>query len=117
MPNRILRDGIIESERVNALSPQAELFYRRLMSKADDYGRFHGNLELIRAACYPLQLDRITAADVRVWLTECGSAPTDSCDRMPLVTEYEVDGRRYVQINDFNQRVRGDSKFPPPTAR
>ena len=40
MPNRILRDGILMSPRVNVLSSEAELFYRRLMSVVDDYGRF-----------------------------------------------------------------------------
>ena len=39
MPSRILREGINTSPKVNALSPMAELFYRRLMTVADDYGR------------------------------------------------------------------------------
>ena len=43
MPNRILRDTILRSERVARLSPTAELFYRRLMSVADDYGRYYAN--------------------------------------------------------------------------
>ena len=36
MPNRILREGILTSERVNALSWEAEVFYRRLMSAVDE---------------------------------------------------------------------------------
>lgn len=108
MPNRILRDGIIESERVNQLSPCAELFYRRLMSKADDYGRFHGNLNLLLAACYPLQFDRVSLTNVREWLTECGEAPS-------LVREYCIDGKNYIEIINFGQRVRASlSKFPDP---
>lgn len=35
MPSRILREGILTSERVNALAPLEELFYRRLMSVVD----------------------------------------------------------------------------------
>ncbi len=108
MPNRILRDGIIESERVNQLSPGAELFYRRLMSKADDFGRFHANLNLLLAACYPLQLDRVSLTNVREWLTECGESPS-------LVREYSVDGKNYIEINNFGQRTRSvQSKFPDP---
>lgn len=109
MPNRILREGIIESERVNALSPQAELFYRRLMSKVDDFGRFHGNLSIIRAACYPLQLDRVADTDISAWLDECASDEA-------LVTVYQVDGKRYIQINNFGQRLRNNcaGKFPAP---
>ncbi len=108
LPNRILRDGIIESERVNQLSPGAELFYRRLMSKADDFGRFHGNPALILAACYPLQLDRVSLTNVREWLTECGQSP-------PLVREYSDQNKNYIEIINFGQRTRSTtSKFPDP---
>ncbi len=48
MPNRILREGILTSERVNLLSWEAEVFYRRLMSVVDDYGRFHAHPALLR---------------------------------------------------------------------
>ena len=109
MPNRILRDGIIESERVNKLSVGAEIFYRRLMSRADDHGRYHANLNLLRAACYPLQLDRVSLSNVRDWLTECGESPS-------LVREYSVDGKNYLEIINFGQRVRSSvSKFPDPS--
>jgi hypothetical protein len=39
MPNRELREGILTSERINALTFPAEVFYRRLMSVVDDFGR------------------------------------------------------------------------------
>lgn len=109
MPNRILRDGIIESEQVNALTPSAELFYRRLMSKADDFGRFHGHPALILAACYPLQLDRVNMGDIKAWLAECRA--------IGLILEYEADGKRYIEIIKFGQRTRTESKFPPPNVR
>ncbi len=40
MPNRVIREGILNSQRVNKLTEPAELFYRRLMSVVDDFGRF-----------------------------------------------------------------------------
>ena len=42
MPNRIIREGILSSDRVDQLDPPAEVFYRRLMSKVDDHGLFDG---------------------------------------------------------------------------
>ena len=51
MPNRILREGILSSERVDALSEGAEILYRRLMSVVDDYGRYFAHPTLIRSAC------------------------------------------------------------------
>ena len=108
MPNRILREGIIDSERVNSLSPIAEIFYRRLMSKADDYGRFHGHPALVLAALYPLQLDRLTQAHVNSMINECVKAG--------LISSYSVEGKKYLEIINFGQRVRTDSKFPAPCA-
>lgn len=110
MPTRLLRDGILTSERVNALSPGAELFYRRLMSVVDDHGRFFADTRLLTSACYPLTFDRTSPTIVRQWLAEC-SEGHDS-----LLNVYEVDGKRYLEIKDFRQRTRSDSKFPPPSA-
>jgi len=107
MPNRILRDGILASEKVAGLSWTAEVFYRRVMSVADDYGRFHGNPRLLRSACYPLQIDKVSDADIEKWLTECVTAA--------LVSVYPAqDGKRYLEISNFGQQVRAKSKFPPP---
>jgi hypothetical protein len=109
LPNRILRDGILTSERVNALTPGAEILYRRLMSVVDDYGRYHGNPSLVLSACFPLTFDRVSLTDVREWLTEVGQSPA-------LVDLYEVNGKKYLQINNFGQRTRSEPKFPPPSA-
>ena len=107
MPNRILRDGILSSEGVCSLSWSAEVFYRRLMSVADDHGRFHGIPTLIRSACYPLQIDKVSDSDIGKWLTDCVTAA--------LVRVYPAsDGKRYVQIVKFGQQVRSKSKFPDP---
>lgn len=109
MPTRVLRDGILTSEAVSSLSWPAEVFYRRLMSVADDHGRFYGLPKLIRAACYPLQIDRVSDADIGKWLTECVTAA--------LVSVYPAaDGKRYIQIEKFGQQVRSKSKFPEPVA-
>lgn len=107
MPTRILRDGILESERVDALSVEAELFYRRLMSRADDYGRYTADPVLLRSNLYPRRVDRISLAEVESWLAEC-SAGED-----PLVIVYQVFGKRYLEIVNFGQRLRTESKFPP----
>lgn len=109
MPNRILREGILTSERIDQLAWPAEVFYRRLMSVVDDFGRFHANPSLLRAACYPLRLDRVSNSDIDKWLTECVTAG--------LVRVYQVEGKSYVEVIDFKQQKRAEkSKFPdvPP---
>lgn len=106
MPNRILREGILTSERVARLGWPAEVFYRRLMSVVDDFGRYYATPMLLRAACYPLHLDKVSDSDIGKWLAVCAEAD--------LVRVYPAeDGKRYLQMVDFRQQVRATaSKFP-----
>lgn len=108
MPTRIIRDGILTSERIALLGWAEEVFYRRLMSVADDYGRFYAHPSLLRAACYPLHLSKVSDSDIGKWLTACVTAA--------LVRVYPAqDGKRYLEIQDFGQRVQSKSKFPGPS--
>lgn len=106
MPNRILREGILTSERVARLAWPEEVFYRRLMSAVDDFGRYYANPALLRAALYPLQIDKVSDSDIGKWLTACVNAA--------LVRVYPAsDGKRYLELIDFRQQVRAkDSRFP-----
>lgn len=106
MPTRIIRDGILTSERVNALSERSELFYRRLMSVVDDHGRCSANLTLLRASCYPLKLDSVKEDSIKKHLAEAVDAG--------LIVLYTVAGKPYLQMVDFGQRVQSKSKFPDP---
>ncbi len=106
MPNRIIRDGILTSEKVDRLGPVAEVFYRRLMSVVDDYGRYTAHPSLLRAACYPLRVDKVREADISRLLAEVQDAG--------LIVLYAVNTKRYLQIVEFRQQMRTPSKFPPP---
>lgn len=113
MPLRYLREEILTSERVNQLTLGAEVFYRRLMSAADDYGRFDGRPIVLRAKLYPLRYDKVSEKEIEQWKQECANAD--------LITLYEVDGKEYLNIERFKQRIRSNrekvlfpSKFPNP---
>ena len=106
MPNRILREGVLTSERVNALSLQAEIFYRRLMSVVDDYGRYFAHPALLRASCYPLRLNQTKEYHISSWLQELSESG--------LIFVYEKGETKYLEIQEFRQRQRYDSKYPDP---
>jgi hypothetical protein len=110
LPNRILREGILTSERIAKLSWPAEVFYRRLMSVVDDFGRYYATPTLLRAACYPFQLEKVSDSDIGKWIRETEEAA--------LVRVYPAeDGKRYLELRDFRQQVRAKaSKFPQPRA-
>ncbi|WP_309387489.1 hypothetical protein [Cerasicoccus frondis] len=106
MPNRILRDWT-DSLTVGELAPEAERFFVRLIMKADDFGRFHGDERLLKAALFPLLTD-IRLSSVRQWRDECVTAG--------LLALYQDEReRKFVEIKNFNQRTRAkESRFPEP---
>src|SRR5208283_2944494 len=109
MPNRILREGILTSEAVNRIAdrPAVEVFYRRLHSAVDDYGRHPAHPSLLRAALYPLRLDSVTNAMVSEYLVACAEAG--------LVQVYEVAEKNFLEIANFRQQKRAQrSKWPAP---
>jgi hypothetical protein len=107
MPNRIMKDSICTSPNIDQLSRDAEVFFYRLIVQCDDFGRMDARLPILRAKCYPLQIDRVSQDDIRAWLAELANA----C----LVTLYTVDGADYLQMRtwDRHQQIRAKrSKYP-----
>lgn len=108
MPNRILREGILTSPRMAKLGWPEEVFYRRLMSVVDDFGRYYADEGMLRAACYPRQLSKVSDSDIGKWTRVLAEAA--------LVRVYPAeDGERYLELLDFRQQARAKaSRFPPP---
>jgi hypothetical protein len=78
------------------------------MSVVDDFGRYSADLPVLLSRCFPR---RPTWADeelVSVGLAECAEAG--------LICLYIVDGRKFVEITNFDQRLRENqkSKWPSP---
>lgn len=108
MPNRIVREAILSSEKVASLGWPEEVFYRRLMSVVDDYGRTEANPQLLRARCYPLQTDTVRVADITRWIA--------ACEKAGVILGYAVEGKQYLELSKFQQQQRTASKCPPPPA-
>lgn len=105
MPNRILREGLLDSERLRLAGEAAEVLFVRLTLVADDFGRFDGRVTVICRRCWPLGgPDDKDVLERLVKLTE-----------QRLVIAYEVDGKPFIFIPNFKQRTRSSkSKFPDP---
>lgn len=105
MPNRVIRSGFLDSDKINSLSADEQLFFVRLMLVVDDYGCFDARLEMLRSQCYPMSDIRLT--DVSALLTRCRE--------VGLLSVYEVDGKNYLIIHTFDQRLRQKRrKYPEP---
>lgn len=108
MPNRILREGLLESEAIDLLDAEAERFFVRLMLRADDFGRYHANPAMLANMLFPLRRD-IEPKMVENWLNQC--------QRAKLLRVYQVDGRCCLEIAKFGGKPRAlQSKFPQPPA-
>ncbi len=113
MPNRILRD-CCDSEPVNAVSVQAERLFYRLIQKADDFGRLPSSPRVLRPMLFPLLLDTVREADLSRWLKELDEVHALG-EPAGLIRLYEVNGREYLEIQNFHQRLRTKTeKYPPP---
>lgn len=108
MPNRIIRETILTSDKVDSLDPPAEVFYRRLLSKVDDYGRYDARPSILRASLFPLRIDRVREADCTRWLA--------ACEKAGLIALYQHDGKPYVEVKNTGWVARSPSKFPDPKA-
>jgi hypothetical protein len=113
MPNRILKSSHCTSKTLSKLETDwgAIVLFDRLIVTADDFGRFVADTCIIRAACYPRLLDKVTDNDVEGWLIALA--------RVGLIQLYTVNDTRYGALCkwDNHQRQRNQkSRFPsPPT--
>lgn len=105
MANRVIREGINDSKRINDLGFEAEVFYRRLFAVADDFGYFEADVDLLRSDLYKRLVEKISLPQVQDWMNKCFE--------VGLIDLYMVEGKKYGQILRFNQSLRiMRSKFP-----
>lgn len=107
MANRLLRDWT-GSEAIDLLSEGAEVFFTRLIMKADDFGCYYGNPKILSSTLYPLK--KLATDKVARFRDECATAG--------VIQIYSVDGKDFLHIPNFGQRLRAmNRKFPEPPER
>lgn len=105
MPNRVLRDWTT-SETIDKLTQGGEIFFTRLIMKADDFGNYTANPKLLKAAMYPLKPTSLI--EIVAWINECVE--------VGIIKKYTVDGKDYLNIPAFGQRLRAmKSQYPDPS--
>lgn len=103
MPNRQLREGIVDSRRVSGLSDFAYRIFTLLIAVVDDAGRTYGAADLLTPKLLPLKNRRMN--DVEKALVEIRQAG--------LATFYDVDGESYLQLCRWRKQGSAEiSKFP-----
>jgi len=103
MPSRYIREGILTSLKIDKLSTEAEVFYRRLLNVVDDYGRYEVIIRLLNTSCFPVK-NAVEDEDVKKWFFECV--------KHKLITHYKIEGKLYLQVLNFKQQTRSPAKYP-----
>lgn len=104
MPNRLLKEGIVDSSLIDNLTSEEEVFFYRLLVVSDDFGRMDARLPILKSKCFPLK--EFKSEKIDNWL--------QSLVRHKLIMMYKVDEKPYLQILKWEQRVRSKGKYPSP---
>lgn len=107
MPNRLLKEGIVDSDLINGLSEGAEVCFYRLLVVADDLGRMDARTAIVRSRCFPLKEQSNMGSKIEGWLAELATAR--------LIVRYVVASSPFLQISKWDQRVRSNGKYPAPS--
>lgn len=109
MPNRILKESICTSKELANISLGAEVLFYRLIVKADDFGCYHGDAEIIRNTCFAKKKS-IRESNVTAWLAEL--------EENMLIEIYINKDIPYLHLTTFSdhqqQRAR-NPKYPLPS--
>ena len=108
MPNRILKESIRTSKKVNGLTDFQFRVWAYLITYVDDFGRGSAEPDILKGFVFPRRKG-VTEANIRDALSEM------AC--MGLIQLYEVDGESYLCFPNWSehQTVRAaKSKFPDP---
>ena len=108
LPNRILKESIRTSKKVNGLTDFQFRVWAYLITYVDDFGRGSAEPDILKGFVFPRR-KCITEANIREALNDL------AC--MGLIHLYEVDGDSYLCFPNWEQHqsVRAaKSKFPGP---
>lgn len=105
MPDRVVRDELLTSERYWRCSPEARNLYLSIILSVDDAARMTGSPFALRTRC---MASTVSHERIEVILAELVDAD--------LVRRYESDGRSFLFVPRFRNRRRyyGASKNPEP---
>ena len=110
MPNRLIKETIRTSKKVNALSDFHFRIWTYLITYVDDYGRGSADPEILKGFVFPRRKG-VTEQQIEDALCSLASSG--------MINLYEVDGESYFCFPNWekHQQIRAKkSKFPEPAS-
>lgn len=101
MPNRIIKESIRTSRKINELTDFQFRLWLYLITYVDDYGRGSADPELIKGFVFPRR-KRISESDIGKALAELVG--------MGCISLYKVDGESYFCFPNWSEHQRIQTK-------
>lgn len=109
MPNRLIKEGIRTSKKINSLSDFEFRTWAYLITYVDDYGRGSADPELLKGFVFPRRKE-VREQDIRKAL--------EALERTGSIFLYEVAGEPYFCFPNWSKHQRiqtKKSKYPAPS--
>lgn len=100
---RTIKPEFPQSESMGRVSRDARLLFIQVWTICDDAGRCRGASSLLRGLLYPY--DDLACSEIDKWLAEL--------DRVGSIVLYEIDGWRYLQVQNWARHQRIDKPSGP----
>lgn len=106
---RNIKYGFFQNEDLPEIEPLGRLLFIGLWCLADREGRLEDRPKRIKMQLFPAE-----NCDTDRYLSDLA--------RYDFITRYEIDGQRYIQINNFSKhqtphKTEKESVIPPPLSR
>lgn len=111
MPQRFLRPGLRDSIRFNHCSMKAQNLWMRLLTLVDDFGRYDGRPSVICAHCFAVWNEQNPQDVVNPQET---AALCQQLSDNNLVEFHEFEGKKVLQVTQWQERARSESKWKLP---
>lgn len=103
MPQRFLRPAIRNSQRWNSVEWLEQSLYIRILTLVDDFGRYDGRASVIHGESFSIWNELhpnkpVTIKDICSALQQLVASQ--------LVEIYEVDGKKVLQVTQWQERIR-----------
>jgi hypothetical protein len=113
MPQRFLRPGLRTSERFNSVCRDAQILYIAILTVVDDYGRYDGRPSVLHGDAFSVWNEKNPEHAVNPQRT---AALCGELEKAMLVHFYEVEGKKCLQMIQWEERIRDGAKEKWPKA-
>jgi len=105
VPNRIIKESICTSNEIDALKPEEEILFYRIIVNCDDFGRMDARLPILRAKCFPAGDQNFKDCALAVFFVKHG-AICSTGDVAKVLNKIEKGGRLAVMEKSEHYKNR-----------